>query len=80
MANDEMNIIQDLDVALLDAHKHRLFIYFAEEDDWVGEQREVLLRAFEADPGSVRVVHGHLDIPHAFCISRCLVSRVFAKS
>ncbi|KAH7930549.1 hypothetical protein BV22DRAFT_1000347 [Leucogyrophana mollusca] len=69
MAHDEMKTIRDLDVATLNAHQHRIYLYFAENDDWVGEQREVILKAFESDPGSVRVVHGHRDIPHAFCIN-----------
>jgi len=74
MAADEMKTIRDLDTTLLNEHKHRLWMYFAEEDEWVGEQKAVVLRSFEADPETIRVVHGHHDIPHAFCISEPSVS------
>ena len=67
-----MKTIRDVDVALLQQHKHRLHMYFVEEDRWVGEQKDAILRVFEADPGSVKIVHGHPDIPHVFCISECL--------
>lgn len=69
LAHDEMCTIKDLDVALLQEYRHRMHLYFAEEDDWVSEQKEVILRAFDADPGFVKIVHGHQDIPHAFCIN-----------
>ncbi|KAK7059155.1 hypothetical protein VNI00_001782 [Paramarasmius palmivorus] len=69
MAHDEMQMIRDLDVALLEQHKHKICIYFAETDDWVGEQRGVVLRSFKADPGSIRIVHGKSGVPHAFCIT-----------
>lgn len=69
MAQDEMRTIRDLDTHSLDIHKHHLWFYFAERDDWVGAQREVVLRALQTEPDSVRIVRGHRDIPHAFCIS-----------
>lgn len=69
MAHDEMNSIRALDVALLNEHKEIIWIYFAEQDDWVGRQRDVILRSFDGEPNSVRIIHGHQDIPHAFCIS-----------
>lgn len=69
MARDEMATITDLDTVLLNEHKHRIWMFFAENDEWVGEQRAIILRLFDADPESIRVVHGHRDIPHAFCIS-----------
>ncbi|KAI0045637.1 hypothetical protein FA95DRAFT_1560989 [Auriscalpium vulgare] len=69
MAHDEMNTITDLDVVLLDRHIEHLWFYFAEEDDWVGDQREVILHALHGTPAAVRVVHGHRDIPHAFVIN-----------
>lgn len=72
MAHDEMNNVRDLDVALLNQHKDRIWFYYAERDNWVGDQREVVLRSINADPDYVRVVHGHRDIPHAFCISELL--------
>ncbi|KAI0936744.1 hypothetical protein AcV5_004807 [Taiwanofungus camphoratus] len=78
MAHDEMNTIRELDVMLVQEHRHRLHVYFAEKDDWVGEQREVMLQAFGTDLGAVKIIHGHRDIPHAFCISKlsCTPSRI----
>ncbi|KAF8078790.1 hypothetical protein FPV67DRAFT_1466481 [Lyophyllum atratum] len=69
MAHDEMGIIRDLDIGLLDAHKNRLWFYFAEHDDWVGKQKDNILYAFKPDLENVRIVHGSQDIPHAFCIN-----------
>ncbi len=71
MAHDEMNLIKDLDVEPLQAHHHKVHLYFAEGDRWVGEQKKCILAAFEQDEGNVRIVHGDPDIPHAFCISMC---------
>lgn len=70
MAHEEMSQVRELDTALLSEYKDRIWFYYAEHDDWVGEQREVVLRTFNADSDSVRVVRGHRDIPHAFCISK----------
>ena len=69
LAHDEMTTIRELDVDLLRTHRHRIHLYFGESDDWVGKNKEVILKAFEADEGNVKVVHGHPDIPHSFCIS-----------
>lgn len=69
MAHDEMNTVRDLDIGLLNKYKDRIWFYYAEKDNWVGEQKEVVLRSINADSDYVRVVHGHRDIPHAFCIS-----------
>lgn len=67
-----MKTIRDVDATLLQEYKHRLHMYFVEEDHWVGEQKDAILRVFEADPGSVKIVHGRPDIPHIFCISKSL--------
>jgi len=69
MANDEMNIIRDLDNQLLDANRHCLWFFYAEKDDWVGIQREVVLKSLS---DVERVVHGEHGIPHAFCIRKIL--------
>lgn len=69
MAHDEMQTIRELDVHTLQIYSHRIHLYFAEEDDWVGDQRNAILRAFDQDQGSVKIVYGHQNIPHAFCIS-----------
>ncbi|KAG0704358.1 hypothetical protein DFH29DRAFT_911989 [Suillus ampliporus] len=69
MAHDEMLNIRELDAATLDKYQHQICFYFAEKDDWVDRGRETILQVFRADPGTVKVVHGHRDIPHAFCIN-----------
>ncbi|KAF9076097.1 hypothetical protein BDP27DRAFT_1211155 [Rhodocollybia butyracea] len=69
MAHEEMGTIRELDVNLLETHKHCIHMYFAETDGWVGKNKDVVLRSFTPDHGSVRIVHGNHGIPHAFCIS-----------
>lgn len=69
MAHDEMLNIRELDVATLNTYRHQIWFYFAENDGWVGQGRETILHVFRADPDTVKVVHGHHDIPHAFCIN-----------
>ncbi|KAG1749818.1 uncharacterized protein EDB91DRAFT_1109833 [Suillus paluster] len=69
MAHDEMLNIRELDAATLDKHRHQIWFYFAEKDDWVDQGRETILQVFRADSSTVKVVHGHRDIPHAFCIN-----------
>lgn len=73
MAREEMCEIKELDEELLQKHRHRLHMYFAEEDGWVGHNKEAILKAFHGDAGTVKIVHGDPDVPHAFCISEpCL--------
>jgi hypothetical protein len=74
MGCDEMINVRDLDTPLLAEHKDRIWFYYSEKDDWVGNQREAVLRAVDADPEYARVVHGHRDIPHSFCISEWCVA------
>jgi hypothetical protein len=76
MAHDEMQRITELDVDLLRAHSEDTCYFFAQNDDWVGEQRSVVLAAFDGPPDAVRVVHGTNDIPHAFCISEDSLSQL----
>jgi hypothetical protein len=68
MAHDEMQTITDLDVDLLREHRDEIRLYFAEHDDWVGDQRDAALESFDGPPDAVRVVHGSNGVPHAFCI------------
>jgi hypothetical protein len=70
MANDEMKTVLELDVGFLREFSDRVWFYYAEKDDWVGEQREVVLRVLRGTPAEARVVHGRSDIPHGFCISK----------
>jgi pimeloyl-ACP methyl ester carboxylesterase len=69
MANDEMKTVLELDVAFLRKFSDKVWFYYAERDDWVGGQREVVLRALRGTSAEARVVHGRSDIPHGFCIS-----------
>src|ERR1700722_812079 len=66
MAHDEMEEIKDLDKSFLTANRHRLWIFLAERDDWVGHQKEILLQVFDSD----KIVHGSRDVPHAFCVCK----------
>ena len=69
LADEEMRTITNLDEGLMNEHQHKLWLYFAEHDDWVGDSREEVIRTFHPDYEVVRIVHGEADIPHAFCIS-----------
>ena len=69
MADDEMRTVLDLDVNFLREFSDKLWLYYAERDHWVGEQREVVLRVLRGTPAEVRVGYGHSDIPHDFSIS-----------
>ena len=69
MANDEMNTIKELDLPLLQECKVKLHFYYADRDDWVGEEKDRVLRALHPDREVLSVVHDTHDIPHAFCIS-----------
>lgn len=84
MADDEMKTIRDLDVGLLKEHHDRLYYYYAQYDDWVGKERDAVLEALNDAESPVKIVHGHQDIPHAFCISESTTdnwpSRVYVES
>jgi len=69
MAHDEMERVRELDVDFLRAWAENVWVYYAREDGWVGEQREVVLRALQGTPAEGRVVLGRVGIPHAFCIN-----------
>ncbi|KDR85373.1 hypothetical protein GALMADRAFT_52315 [Galerina marginata CBS 339.88] len=69
MAHCEMKTIRELDSVLLGQHKQRLYFYYAPRDDWVGEERNALLRILDPDGQSLNIVRGPSDVPHAFCIS-----------
>jgi Lipid-droplet associated hydrolase len=75
MAHDEMETVRELDVGFLRDFAENVSFYYAEEDDWVGEQRAVVLRALRGTPAEGRVVHGRGGIPHVFCISTAALTR-----
>ena len=64
-----MKTVLQLDVEFLREFSDRVWFYYAERDDWVGAQREVVLSALRGTPAEARVVRGRGDIPHGFCIS-----------
>ena len=70
LADEEMETIRALDEVLIREHQNKLWLYFAEHDDWVGGGREEIVKTFHPDHEAVRIVHGEADIPHAFCISK----------
>jgi len=67
LAEDEMRIITTPDHSLLTEHSSKIWLYYAEKDDWVGEEREIITQLL-GEPGGVRIVHCIHEIPHAFCI------------
>ncbi|KAH8119929.1 hypothetical protein DFH11DRAFT_1500197 [Phellopilus nigrolimitatus] len=69
LAHEEMLTIQELDIPLLEKIKHKLYFYLAEMDDWVGANKDTILREMADEPHSIRVKHGRHGIPHAYCIS-----------
>lgn len=77
MANEEMKSIKNLDTDVIEQYQDKLRVFHAEQDDWVGEERERLLRLLD----HIRVAHpsrfiiAPTGVPHAFCISE---SRLFA--
>lgn len=83
LADEEMKTIMGLEEELMNKHQHKLWLYFAEHDDWVGDSREVITKAFHPDHEAARIVRGEADIPHAFCISKsgsaCRVSRILSS-
>jgi hypothetical protein len=77
MAHEEMKTIQDLDQTLIEQHSNKLFFFYAENDDWVGNEKATILRCFHPSNQSTNIVHGPTDVPHAFCISEQTL-RIFA--
>jgi hypothetical protein len=72
MANDEIETVRGLDTDFLRDFAQNLWFYYAEEDDWVGEQFAAVLGALRGIPTESHVVLGRPGIPHAFCISAYL--------
>ncbi|KLO20747.1 alpha/beta-hydrolase [Schizopora paradoxa] len=70
MANDEMHMIRELDIATLNENKQKIWMFLADRDDWVGEEnKRVIVQAMADEPENIRVVHGRNGIPHAYCIN-----------
>lgn len=69
MADDEMKTIRDVDDALLEQYRDKMWLFFARHDDWVGKNKERVLTKLGAESCTTRVVHGTAGVPHAFCIN-----------
>jgi len=69
MANQEMKTILDLDIPFLNRNTGKLFFYYGQVDDWIGEQKQTLLHCLDAGDQPFKVSHGPPGVPHAFCIS-----------
>ncbi|KIJ21921.1 hypothetical protein PAXINDRAFT_105532 [Paxillus involutus ATCC 200175] len=67
MAHDEMVNICRLDSELLNKHRDVLWFYFGEHDDWIGKQKDAILKVFRGN--EPRIAYGASGVPHAFCIS-----------
>jgi len=69
MANEEMKTIRDLDIDIIQKCRHSLWFYYAEQDDWVGEERQRLLGLLDPIVHPSRFVLAPAGVPHAFCIN-----------
>jgi hypothetical protein len=66
MAHEEMATIHELDSALLDEHRHRIYLYYAANDDWVSTHKAKITRMYLPDEMERVVENAH--VPHAFCL------------
>ena len=76
MAHHEMEEIKDLDIELLSAHRDKLWLYFADKDDWVGRQKARILQTFDPAVPLTRINLEVKGVPHAFCISGLFMNSV----
>jgi hypothetical protein len=76
MANEEMKRIRNLDIDVIDQYQRKLRFFYAEQDDWVGEERKRLSGLLDSNLANPsRLVIAPTGVPHAFCISE---SKLFA--
>lgn len=70
MAHDEMLTIKSLDVAVLSREARKLWIYYAELDDWVANGRADVIWALRGLEGfdAKRIYQCVDQIPHAFVL------------
>ncbi|KAJ6509354.1 hypothetical protein C8R47DRAFT_1098425 [Mycena vitilis] len=71
MAHEEMSTIRELDAALLQDHRHRLFFMFAAKDDWISTHKKTIMHLISSDESAMFV--DEADVPHAFCLAHGLV-------
>lgn len=67
MGHEEMLRIRDLDTTI---DWERVWLFYGGGDEWVGSEREVVMRACSGKGD--RVVLDE-DVPHAFCIRACIL-------
>lgn len=77
MANEEMKCIRNLDIDVIDQYQRKLCFFYAEQDDWVGEERKQLFGLLDSNlvANPSRFIIAPTGVPHAFCISE---SKLFA--
>lgn len=68
LAHEEMLTIREFDATILTYGRRKLFFLFAEEDRWVGTNKDDILREIGDESASVVLTARH-GIPHAYCIS-----------
>ncbi|KAF9056550.1 hypothetical protein BJ165DRAFT_1434489 [Panaeolus papilionaceus] len=69
MAHEEMKTIKEPDFKFLQKTSDRLYFYYAENDDWVGNEKCRILDKLDPTESSSSVVRGPSEVPHAFCIN-----------
>lgn len=69
MAGEEMRTIKDLNTQFLEEVRDKLYFFFATEDDWVGSNKELIMKALSGGARAIQIVHGRHGIPHAYCIN-----------
>ncbi|KAJ6519647.1 hypothetical protein C8R45DRAFT_952225 [Mycena sanguinolenta] len=67
MAHEEMNTIREPDPVLLNEHRHRIYLYYAAEDDWVSIHQAKMTSLYLPDEAT-RIVE-NANVPHAFCLA-----------
>jgi hypothetical protein len=86
MAHEEMKRIKPLhgdegsisDIRALDEFSDRMWFYFAKQDNWVGKEREAIVKIIQAaekvpNGAEARIVHDQEGVPHSFSISECII-------
>jgi len=72
MADEEMLQVRELDIALIQQHRAKLWIYYAEKDNWIAEEQTKVEKAMEDQNllGTVdRITHCRHSVPHAFSLN-----------
>jgi len=73
-------MIKDLDISTIEQYRHKLWFYYAEQDDWVGEEKKRVMGLLDTITQPSRFVLGSNGVPHAFCISESRLSTYWTYS